>query len=123
MKLPKKTPNRLPSRSQKALSQKLTLEMLQKNFEKLNDHFLEFDINEMTKYFDKKTWLSVKKLYNEKKVHSLSSICDEFCKSSCICCTTCNFCVLKFQFIIKKANISYFICSIRLNPQGDTNWS
>ena len=40
---------------------------------------------------DKTAWLSVKNLYNEKKVHSLCSICDDFCKSSCICCTTCSF--------------------------------
>ena len=81
-----------PSRSQKNLSQTLiNLEMVQENFEKLNDHFLEFDINEIAKYFDKKAWQLVKHLYNEKKVHSLCSICNEFCKSSCICCTTCSF--------------------------------
>ena len=84
--------NRSPSRSQKNLSQTLiNLEMVQEYFEKLNDHFLEFYINEIANYFDKKTWLTVKNLCNEKKVHSLCSICDEFCKSSCICCTTRSF--------------------------------
>ena len=40
--------------------------MVQENFEKLNDHFLEFDINKKAKYFDKKAWQLVKHLYNEK---------------------------------------------------------
>jgi hypothetical protein len=65
--------------------------MLQENFEKLNDHFLDFDLSEINKYFDKKAWMAVKNLVNDKKSHSLCSICDEYSLSLCICCTVCSF--------------------------------
>jgi hypothetical protein len=48
--------------------------MLQENFEKLNDHFLDFDLSEINKYFYKKAWMAVKNLVNDKKSHSLCSI-------------------------------------------------
>jgi hypothetical protein len=84
--------NRSPSRSKQTLSQKLiSIEMLQENFEKLNDHFLDFDLSDINKYFDRKAWVAVKNLVNDKKSHSICSICDEYCKSLCICCTVCSF--------------------------------
>ena len=68
-----------------------TEEMVQEDFESLNDNFLEFDHSDIKKYFEKNAWSLVEKIIAEKQNHSRCSISNLFCYQSCICCSMCSY--------------------------------
>ena len=69
----------------------ISAEVLVNNFEKLNDNFLTFKIENLNKYFDDIAWKKVVNLHRSKSVHSLCSICKTLCLEECVCCSDCKY--------------------------------
>ena len=62
-------------------------EMVQEDFESLNDNFLKFDHSDIKKYFEKNAWSLVEKIIAEKQNHTVSSA--EIDVIFCVCLTCC----------------------------------